>query len=259
MGCARRSARPRTLPQLDALATAYAAVKGNDVPAAEVLAGLRKAIGKNTDSDYFSALAQAYARVAGKLIEADPHAAQVLAWLREAIGKNTTLDRDQLDWLVKTYGAVAGKLKEADPHAAEELAALREAIGKTSDLGQLDALAKAYEAVAGRLKKADPHAAEELAALREAIGKNRDLDQLSALAQAYAAVIERARPATAPVQDIGKIGDMRSEGQVQAFSAAILAALRLGTPPLVRGIKQGSSSRRHCCSQYPRANRHASW
>ena len=45
-----------------------------DPHAADELAGLREAIGKTTDLDQLSALAQAYAAVAGKLKEADPHA-----------------------------------------------------------------------------------------------------------------------------------------------------------------------------------------
>jgi len=90
--------------------------------------------------------------------------------------------------------------------------------------------------VAGKLKEADPHAAEELAGLRKAIGKTTDSDQLRALAQAYTAVAKRARPAIAPMQDIavllGRIGDLRSGNQCQAFVAAILAALQLGPPRL---------------------------
>jgi hypothetical protein len=131
---------------------------------------------------------------------------------------------------------VAGKLKEADPHAAEILSRLRVAIGKTTDPDQLSALAQAYAAVAGKVKETDPHAAEELAGLREAIGKTTNPDQLSALAQAYAAVAKRARPATAPVQDIAvlleEIRCLRGANQSQAFVAAILVALRLGSPPL---------------------------
>ena len=90
--------------------------------------------------------------------------------------------------------------------------------------------------MAGKLKEADPHAAEILSRLRVAIGKTTDPDQLSALAQAYAAVAKRARPATAPVQDIAvlleEIRCLRGANQSQAFVAAILAALRLGSPPL---------------------------
>jgi len=150
--------------------------------------------------------------------------------------------------LAQAYAAAAGKLKEADPHAAEVLAALREMIGRPwhklrtmrvgspNDSDQLSALAQAYAAVTGKLKEADPHAAEELAALRETIDKTTHPGLLSALAQAYATVAKRARPATAPVQDVavllGRIGDLRSPDECNAFVAAILAALRLGSPPL---------------------------
>jgi hypothetical protein len=223
-----------------ALAQAYAAVAGKlkeaDPHAAEELAALREAIGKTTDPDQLQALAQAYAAVAGKLKEADPNAAEVLAALREAIGKTTAHDQLPTLALAQAYAAVAGKLKEADPHAAEELAALREAIGKTTNPDQLPALAQAYAAVAGKLKEADPHAAEELAALREAIGKTTNPDKLQALAQAYAAGAKRARPPKAPAEDIAvlldRIYDLRSQGGCNAFVGAILAALRLGSPPL---------------------------
>jgi hypothetical protein len=179
-------------------------------------------------------LAQAYAAVAGKVKETDPHAAEELAGLREAIGKTTNPRLRSA--LAQAYAAVVGTLKEADPHAAEELAARREAISKTAEPFRLGALAQAYAAVAGRLTEADPYAAEELTGLREAIGKTTNPDQLSALAQAYAAVAKRARPATAPVQDIAvlleEIRCLRGANQSQAFVAAILAALRLGSPPL---------------------------
>jgi hypothetical protein len=56
------------------------------------------------------------------------------------------------------------------------------------------------------------------------------------LAQAYAAVAKGARPRTAPEQDVAvlleKIGDLRRPEHCQAFVAAILAASRLGSPPL---------------------------
>ena len=91
--------------------------------------------------------------------------------------------------------------------------------------------------MATKLKEADPHAAEELVALHEAIDKTTDPDQLGAFAQAYAATAKRARLATAPVQDIaillGRIADLRSQDQCNGFVAAILAAMRLGSPPMV--------------------------
>lgn len=130
---------------------------------------------------------------------------------------------------------IAGALAGDDPRAVPWLAELGQAIGKTTDPYQLRALAQAYAAVAGKLKEADPHAAEELAGLRQAIGTT-DPDQLSALAQAYAAVAKEARPRVAPAQDIavllGRIDDLRSADQCWEFVAAILAALRLGSPPL---------------------------
>jgi hypothetical protein len=152
---------------------------------------------------------------------------------------------------------VAGKLKEADPHAAEILSRLRVAIGKTTDPDQLSALAQAYVAVAGKVKETDPHAAEELAGLREAIGKTTNPRLRSALAQAYAAVAKRARPATAPVQDIAvlleEIRCLRGANQSQAFVAAILAALRpltwdqaglVVTAVLLQPISAGPPTRR---------------
>jgi hypothetical protein len=127
-------------------------------------------------------------------------------------------------------------LKEGDPHAAGEFAALREAIDKTTGAYQLGALAQAYAAVAAKLREADPHATEVLAALREAIGRTTDSDQLGALAEAYAEVATKARPGTAPMRDIAvlldKIPDLRSSDRCQAFAVAVLAALRLGSPPL---------------------------
>jgi hypothetical protein len=224
--------------ELPALAQAYAVAAGKlkeaDPHAAEELAALREAISKPMDPGQPQALAQAYAAVAGKLKEADPHTGEVLAMLREGIAKPT--DPGQPQALAQAYAVVAGTLNEFDPHAAEVLAALRDAIGKIPIPSWLPAFAQAYAAVAGTLKEADPHAAEVLAVLREAIGKIGDQNQLQASAQAYAAVAKKARPATAPVQDIAvllaRIEDLRSAKQCEQFVAAILAAMGLGSPPL---------------------------
>ena len=192
-----------------------------------MLAALREAIGKTTDSYQLAALAQAYAAVAAKLKDTDPDAAKVLAALREAIGKTTF--SYELAALAQAYAAVAAILKDTDPDAAKKLAALREAIGKTTFSYELAALAQAYAAVAAKLKDTDPDAAKVLArarggarpflqfppwrrpmppspklkdttptpqragALREAIGKTTFSAQLPALAQAYAAVAAKLK------------------------------------------------------------------
>jgi hypothetical protein len=219
-------------------AAAFAAVAGKlnegDPHAAEALAKLREAVGGSKNFYQLSAWAQVYAAVASKRKEGDPHVAEVLARLHDATGMTT--DSYQLSALAQAYVGVTHWLNETGSYAPEVLARLREAIGKTTDVDELSALAQAYVAVAGKLEEADAHAAEELAALREAIGKITHPDQLSALAQAYAEVAKRARPATAPVKDIAvllsRMGDLRSQNQDKAFAAAILAALRLGSPPL---------------------------
>jgi hypothetical protein len=108
-----------------------------------VVAKLRAAIGKTTDSFQLDNLVKAYAEVVPKLKEGDPGAADEVAALRAAIGKTT--DSSQLEALVQAYAAVAPKLKEG---AADEVAALRAAIGKATDSLQLRALAAAYAAVA---------------------------------------------------------------------------------------------------------------
>jgi hypothetical protein len=226
--------------QIEALAQAYAAVadkrKEADPHAAEVLTRLREAFHKPLDlvpSDEAVALAQAYAAVATKLKEADPHAAEVLTRLRYALGETSP----HLE-LAQAYAAVAANLKEADPLAAKELSALRKTIVEATAVTShgVYVLAQAYATMAANLKDADPHAAEELGALREAIGKTADPNRLGALAQAYAAVAKKARPATAPLQDIalllGRVGDLRSAEQCEGFVAAISTAMRLGSPPL---------------------------
>ncbi|HEY5301908.1 MAG TPA: ATP-binding protein [Acetobacteraceae bacterium] len=161
-------------------------LKEGDPQAAEELGKLRDAIGKSTDPDQFSALAQAYAAVSARLKEGDPHAAEELGRLRGAIGPTTNAAR--LAALAQAYAAVSAKLKGGDPQAAEELGRLRDAIGHTTDAAQLAALAQAYAAVSAKLKDGDPQAAEELGRLRGAIGHTTDAAQLGALAQAYAAV-----------------------------------------------------------------------
>jgi hypothetical protein len=96
-------------------------------------------------------------------------------------------------------------------------------------------VARAYAAVANTLKETDPHTAEVRAELREAIAKTTDPDRLAALAQAYTWAKE-TRPSAAPLQDIasllGRIGDLRSAKQCEQFVAAILTAMRLGSPSL---------------------------
>jgi hypothetical protein len=80
-------------------------LKEADPHAAEILSRLRVAIGKTTDPDQLSALAQAYVAVAGKVKETDPHAAEELAGLREAIGKTTNPRLRSA--LAQAYAAVA--------------------------------------------------------------------------------------------------------------------------------------------------------
>jgi hypothetical protein len=215
---------------------------------------------------------QAYAAVATKLKDADPHAADELAALRNAIA--TATDSNQLGALVQAYAAVATKLKDADLYATNELAALRNAITRVTDSDQLGALAQAYAAVATdadphtidvlaalryaittttysfklsplaqayaavatKFKDADTHAADELAALRNAITRATDSDQLRALAQAYAAVAKAARSTATPENDIAvllsRMPMLRAREDCEAFAAALKEATRLGRMPL---------------------------
>jgi molybdopterin converting factor small subunit len=170
-----------------------------------LLAALRDAIGKTTESFPFATLAQAHAALLNRLAA-----------------------------LAQAYAAVATKVKEGDPRAADVLAALRDAIGKTRNIVQLPALAQAYAAVATKVKEGDSRAADEFAALRYAIGKTTDSDQLAALAQAYAAVAKAAHSAIAPEQDIAlllaRMPSLRTPDQVEAFAAAIKETIRLGRP-----------------------------
>ena len=154
------------------------------------LATLRGAIDETTDHDQLSALAPAYAAVAAKLKEGDPHASDELAALRGTIGK--TASPPQLSALAQAYAAVAAKLKEGDPHASDELAALRGAIDKTVDPYQLSALALAYAAVA----KAAPTAVSgktDVSALLDSIQMLRTPDQCKALATALREAVQLGR------------------------------------------------------------------
>jgi hypothetical protein len=69
------------------------------------------AIGETNEPHRLSALAQAYAAVAGKVKETDPHAAEELAGLREAIGKTTNPRLRSA--LAQAYAAVAKRARPA--------------------------------------------------------------------------------------------------------------------------------------------------
>ncbi len=229
---------------------AEVAIPDGDPRATTVLPALRDAIieqlevnlnlgdtyAKQTNSRVLSRLANAYAAVAGKLKDGDPHVADVLAVLRDAIGKQTS--SAVLSGLTDAYAAVAAKLKDGDPHVANELAALRDAIGKQTSSPVLFGLASAYAAVTAKLKDGDPHVADVLAVLRDAIGKQTSSDVLSALANAYAAVAAKLKDGDPHVADVlaalrDAIGKQTSSpvlsGLANAY-AAVVAKLKDDDP-----------------------------
>jgi hypothetical protein len=70
---------------------------------------------------------------------------------------------------------------------------------------------------------------------RGAAGGDRQ-DQGPEQANVYATMAKKASLPTSPIQDVAivfrKTADLRSTDQCKAFITAILAALRLGSPPL---------------------------
>jgi hypothetical protein len=227
----------RDSDQLRVLVQCYAAVAATlteaDPLVAKELAALREVIvgTRLYGGGNLGAAAQAYAVMAAKLQERDAHTPEVLAVLRQQFGKGYVTED-----LVRGYAAVATTLLNDDAHAIGELEALRVAIAQSTDPGQLSALAGSYAAVAAKQKDADSLAVPVLAALSETISRTANPYELGRLAQSYAAVAKIARTPTAPGRDIaillGRFAKLRSVDQGAACADAILAAMRLGWPPL---------------------------